>query len=98
MDKTPISFVWPTIAVLLSLFTLLLVLSGCAEQTPDERQAYVDKRSVLLGVVDGCRIWEVYNPNGGPNPFLARCPEGAADTFNTYRSGKITKESFTTGG
>jgi hypothetical protein len=85
----------------------LIVLAGCAPATPEQREAaataqreYNAKQSRFITTVDGCRIWEVYNPNGD-NPFFARCPEGAADTFeqHTESQGKTSKtvKTFTLG-
>lgn len=83
------------------------ILAGCEPKTPEQRQKEIDQRvernngrTKLLAIVDGCRIWEVYNEDG-TNPFFARCPEGSADTFesHTVKEGKHTKKqtNFTMG-
>lgn len=84
---------------------MLLMLSACAPATPEQIEAEESARiednsgrSRLVAVVDGCRIWEVYNDKvSSPNPFFARCPEGAASTFETHKSGKTRVETFTVG-
>lgn len=73
----------------------LAFLTACSPPTDEEKQATVERYTKLVGVVDGCRIWEVYN-QGGTNPFLARCPEGTADvTWQT--GGKVKTTQFTLG-
>jgi len=74
---------------------MVLVLASCGDITPEEEQQMVAQRSRLVGVVDGCNIWEVYNRHG-TNPFFARCPEGVAMT--TWETGSKTKtKQFTLG-
>lgn len=87
---------FPTLCLMLLAVVLVPLLAGCEASTPEEVQASNAKRSRLIAVVDGCRIWEVYN-NSGLNPFLARCPEGAADTFEEHLSGKTKKRTFVLG-
>lgn len=73
-----------------------VALTACYDPTTTEQQqAYNADRSRLIATVDGCRVWEVYN-NEGSNPFLARCPEGAADTFESHKEGGKVKHTETT--
>ncbi len=84
-----------------------LFVVACADLTEEQKQQETEKRvernngkTRLLAIVDGCRIWEVYNEDG-TNPFFARCPEGAVDTFESHKGGyknRDTIKNFTLGG
>lgn len=70
----------------------LLALAGCEDETPEQKQARAENngtKSRVIAVVDGCRIWEVYNDQGH-NPFFARCPEGSETTFEQWSTGGKT--------
>lgn len=79
----------------LLLATISVGVTACELPTPEQQQASNADRSRLIATVDGCRVWEVYN-NEGSNPFLARCPEGAADTFESHKEGGKVKHTETT--
>jgi hypothetical protein len=72
----------------------LLVLAGC-EFNPISIEVASEngRNSRIIAEVDGCRIWEVYNSDGH-NPFFARCPEGAATSYEQYQGGNKNQQTF----
>jgi hypothetical protein len=86
-------------ALVIGAMLIAAIVTGCAAATEEEKQATIERnneKTRLIAIVDGCRIWAVYNESG-EDPFFARCPEGAADTFEQHISNKQTKTTVTLG-
>lgn len=91
-------------ALVVSAMLVAAIFAGCKALTAEEKEAQQNatiernnEKTELIAIVDGCRIWRVYNENGD-DPFFARCPEGAADTFEQHRMSKRqTKTTVTLG-
>jgi hypothetical protein len=78
------------------LAALLVGVTACEAPTDEETRANNERHSRLVAVIDGCRIFRVYDSDTSEHPYFARCPEGAADTVEQHTTGGKNPKTKTT--
>ena len=96
LNQAPLKF--KVFLTTLAVWTVvLLILASCTPETEEkkvERAFENGGKSTLIAIIEGCKIYEVYN-NQGTNPFFALCPNGPAPAFSQRISGKnVTTRQF----
>lgn len=93
IKDTPLKFKAFMTTLLMSI--VVVAITACTAPTEEEVVKSNSDEARLVAVVDGCRLWRV-DDRYGDKPYFARCPEGAATTFEEHRSGKHSTKTTST--